>query len=98
MASSNSPAVSVASPTPPSQPDDTLSASTPAIGAATMITAGHGVISKPVSTCDSPNVSCNKNGSDTKASICAQNEQTEVPIDSANTGILSKSIGSRGAA
>ena len=61
------------------------------------MTSGHGVISKPVCTCDKPSVSCNRNGSDTNASICAQNEQTEVPIDSANTGILSRSTGNSGA-
>ena len=93
VASNSRPAVIVTSPTPPSQPDDILSDSTPAIGAAMMMTAGHGVISKPVSTCDKPSVSCNRKGNDTKASICAQNEHTEVPIERANTGILSKSIG-----
>lgn len=69
VASSSRPTVIAASPTPPSQPDDTLSDSTPAIGAAMMMTAGHGVISKPVSTCEKPSVSCNRNGNDTNASI-----------------------------
>ena len=46
--SRNSPAAKIARPMPPSSPDDTLSASLPANGAAIPTAIGHGVISSPV--------------------------------------------------
>lgn len=47
-----------------------------------MVASGHGVSSSPVSTSVRPTMFCKKKGSDTSASICAQNEQMDVPIDS----------------
>ena len=49
-ASRNSPAAMAVSPVPPRNPAWTRSTRRPAIGATTMITAGHAVISSPVAT------------------------------------------------
>lgn len=63
-----------------------------------MVASGHGVSSRPVSTSLRPIIDCRKNGSETMASIWAQKEHIEVQIDRENSGIRSRSIGSRGLA
>ncbi|CVB35076.1 Uncharacterised protein [Serratia marcescens] len=95
-ASENSPSANTASPMQPSRPACTRSTSRPAIGAMTTIASGHGVSSSPVATSSRLNALCRKNGSDTIASICAANEQIEVPIDRAKIGMRSRSTGSSG--
>ncbi|MNE54707.1 hypothetical protein D3C80_1495110 [compost metagenome] len=62
----------------------------------TIIAKGHGVSSNPVATSSRPSVLCRKNGNETIASICAVNEQIEVPIDRAKIGMRSRSTGSSG--
>ncbi len=59
---------------------------------------GQGVIRRPVSTAVKCRLDCSRNGSDTSASICAANEQIEVPMESAKIGIRIRSTGSIGAA
>ena len=52
----------------------------------------------PVSTCENAERrAASQNGSATNASIWEVNDATEVPIDSANTGIRSRSTGRSGA-
>jgi hypothetical protein len=51
-----------------------------------MVASGHGVSSRPVSTSLRPIIDCRKKGSETIASIWAQNEHIEVQIDRENSG------------
>ena len=95
-ASDAKPSAITPKPTPPSKPPSirpikraiTIETSTMQIGQA--------VNSKPVSTWLRLKAPSSKNGSATKASICALKAATEVPIDSANTGMRSKSSGKSG--
>ena len=62
-----------------------------------MVASGQGVSSSPVSTSDRPTTLCRKKGRETRASIWAQNEQTDVQMESEKRGIRSRSTGSKGA-
>ena len=57
---------------------------------------GQGVINSPICTAEYPKRLCRKNGIETKASICPQNEAIEVAIESANTGMRNRSTGRSG--
>ena len=60
--------------------------------------AGQAVISRPAWKWPRPCPSSSMKGSATKASVCAAKAVTEVHIDSANTGMRSRSTGKSGTA
>ena len=62
------------------------SARRPASGAMMATTAGHGVIRKPVAIWLFPRPTCRKNGNETNARPCVENEQTDVTADRENDG------------
>ncbi len=61
-----------------------------------MLPSGHAVISSPVSTCERPYPSSNRNGRAMLDSICAVKAVTELHMDSANTRMRSRSTGNSG--